>query len=325
MPELREPGMADVLDARRLISQHVHRTPLRHYPVLSELIGAEVWVKHENFQVLGSFKVRGGLNLVGRTSPDERRRGFITASSGNHGQSIAHASRTFGAACTVVVPENANPVKVRANQSLGAKVIHHGTHFDRSREHAERLAAEEGLYYVHAANETKLIAGVATYSLEVHEDLGGIDYIIVPVGAGSGACGACIVSDAVSPGTRVVAVQAAAAPAVYESWKLGRPTEQPMRTVAEGLATSQAYELPVGILRKRLHDFVTVSDDRMTDAIALYVEATRTLVEHAGAASLAAALDMRERLEGKRIVLVASGANVRGEQLMAALGRAAQV
>jgi threonine dehydratase len=313
--ELEEPTIADVLSARRAIEPYIHRTPLRHYPLLSDLIGGEVWVKHENMQILGSFKVRGGLNLVSRVPEAERRCGFVTASTGNHGQSVAFAARTFGASARIVVPVGANPVKVRAMESLGATVIRHGDVFEQSREHAERLAGEEGYRYVHPANEKHLIAGVATYSLEVHEDLSGIDYLIVPVGAGSGASGACIVSAAVAPATRVLAVQAAAAPAAYASWKSGSLLDAPMKTAAEGLATGSAYELPQRILRRMLHDFITVSEERITEAIVRYISDTRTLVEHAGAAALAAAIEIREKLAGKRVVLIASGANLSVEQL----------
>jgi len=320
MTELCPPTVEDVYSARRTITPHIVRTPLRRYPGLCELLDADVWVKHENFQVLGSFKPRGGLNLVGNGSEDEWKRGYVTASSGNHGQSICNAARTFGSSATVVVPENANPIKVSAMQALGAKVIKHGPYFDVSNVHARALADENGARYVHAINEPLLIAGVGTYSLEIHEDLGSIDYIIVPVGGGSGASGASIVSAAVSPSTRVVGTQAEAAPAVYHAWKTGRFEEQKMETAAEGLATAQAYELSVGILRQHLHDFVLVSEQAMLDGIELFIRHTRSLVEHAGASSIAAAVKMQEQLKGRRVVLVASGGNLTVEQLRGAIG-----
>jgi threonine dehydratase len=319
-PNLIEPTLEDVHKARSAIEKHVLHTPLRHYPVLSELLDADVWVKHENFQLLGAFKVRGGINLVSRMSQDERNRGFVTASSGNHGQSIAYAARTFGAACTVVLPEGANSAKAEAIASLGAEVIFHGDVFERSREHAEELAEKTGMRFVHAANEPALIAGVATYSLEVHEDLDDIDVLIVPIGAGSGATGACIVTDAISPSTHVIGVQAARAPAAYHAWNSGKFDIYPMSTAAEGLATESAYSFPIAVLRKRLKEFALVEDSDISSAIKLYVRATRTLVEHAGAASLAAAVNMKEQLKGKRVVLIASGGNITTDQLKAALG-----
>ena len=318
-PRLKEPTLDDIYRAKTVIEGHVLRTPLRHYPVLSELLDADVWVKHENFQLLGAFKVRGGINLVSQTTEDERNQGFITASSGNHGQSVAYAARAFGAACTVVLPEGANPAKAEAISALGAEVIFHGDVFERSRERAEELAEKDGMRFVHAANEPALVAGVGTYAVEVHEDLADIDFVIVPVGAGSGASGSCIVADAVSPSTRVIGVQAANAPAAFHAWQTGRIETYPMSTIAEGLATESAYTFPIGILRKRLKEFVLVDDSEISSAIERYVHATRTLVEHAGAAPLAAAINMRDRLHRKRVVLVASGGNITTDQLKAVL------
>ena len=312
---LKEPVFQDVLDARRVIQPYIYRTPLRRYPALSDLIGAEVWVKHENFQVAGSFKVRGGLNLVARTTEAERAKGFISASTGNHGQSVAFAAGVYGSKATIVVPEGANPIKVSAMRALGARVLHHGPVFDSAREHAEKMAIEDEIRYVHPANEPLLIAGVATYTLEVHEDIGEIDYMIVPLGAGSGVSGACIVSDAVSPSTKVIAAQSAGAPSAYLSWKRGDLVNAQMETEAEGLATSSSYELPQAILRKSLHDFMLVSDQRIKEAAGRFIESTRSLIEYAGAASLGAAMEMKETLKGKRVVIVASGANASMQQL----------
>ena len=320
---LPEPNIQDVLDARRKIAEHVHRTPLRHVPGLSELLNADVWVKHENMQLLGAFKVRGGINLVSRTSAEERARGFVTASTGNHGQSIAYAARQFGAKCTIVVPVGANPIKIASMRSLGAIVVEHGPTFDEAREYSESLAREEGMRYVHPANEPLLVAGVGTYTLEIHEDLDNIDYIIVPVGAGSGACGASIVTKYLSPETKVVGVQSEAAPSVQLSWaKMKGPTvDAKMETAAEGMATGSSYDYPVGMLRKYLHDFVLVSEDQILKAIGTMIAATRTLVEHAGASPLAAAEKIRDTIEGKRVVLIASGANLTLEQLKTVVER----
>jgi len=316
---LKAPDISDVLDARRVISKYVHRTPLRHYPGLSRRVGADVWVKHENHQVLNVFKTRGGLNLVGRMTPEEKQRGLVTASSGNHGQSISYAARTFGSRATIVVPEGANPAKVQSIKDLGATVVFHGPHYDVSRTHAVALSEELSMRYVDAANEPLLIAGVATYSLEVFEDLDKIDYLLVPVGAGSGACGACIVAEARSPSTKVVAVGPSAAPAGFLSWKHREIRTAEMRTQAEGLATASGYELPQRILREKLHDFVQVDEDAILDAIKTYAEEAHSLVEGAGAASLAAAIKMRDVLRGKRVVLIASGGNISPAQLRAAI------
>lgn len=316
---LTEPTLQDVQTARSTIKNYVTHTPIRRYPVLSELLDADVWVKHENFQLLGAFKVRGGINLVSQTSQQDRDRGFVTASSGNHGQSIAYAARAFGAACTVVLPEGANSAKAASIAAMGANVIFHGDVFERSREHAELLAERDGLRFVHAANEPALIAGVATYTAEIHDDLKDIDVIFAPIGAGSGACGVCIVTDEVSPSTRVIGVQSVNAPAAYHAWKTGTIETYPMSTVAEGLATESAYTFTINILRSRLKEFILVDDSDISSAIKTYVQATRTLVEHAGAASLAAAIEIKDQIKGKRVVLIASGGNVTTDQLKSVL------
>ena len=163
---MERPTLLDVLEARRTIAPYVERTPLISYVALDKLMGAEVRLKHENHHPLGSFKVRGGVNLLAHLSPEQRERGFITASTGNHGQSVANACRLFGAKAVIVVPEGANPLKVESMRNLGAEVLFHGENFDEAREQTERLAKEEGYRYVHPANEPQIIAGVATYAAQ---------------------------------------------------------------------------------------------------------------------------------------------------------------
>jgi threonine dehydratase len=315
MADWQIPTLIDVLAARQRIRSHVQPTPLRHYPSLTRLVDADVWVKHENHLPTGAFKVRGGLNLVARLSDDERRRGVITASTGNHGQSIAYAGQRAGVRATICVPAEANPVKVQSIADLGAEIVVHGRDFDDAREHCERLAVERGLRYVHSGNEPDLIAGVGTHTLEILEELPGVDVIIVPIGGGSGAAGTCIVAKAVNPGIRVIGVQSEAAPAGYRSWKAGRLVEDRMATFAEGLATRTAFELPQRILRMLLDDFVLVSDDQIRHAIATMLQHTRNLIEGAGAAPLAAALTLRSALTGRTLALIATGGNLSPAQL----------
>jgi threonine dehydratase len=309
--------LADVFEARRRIGPHLRPTPIYPYPGLDDLLGAEVWVKHENHQPVGSFKVRGGVNLVSQLSEDERSRGLIGASTGNHGQSIAYAGRLFGVGVRICVPENANPVKLAAMGSLGAEVIERGADFDAAREHAERLAAEHGYRYVHSGDEPHLIAGVGTGTLEILEERPDLEVLVVPIGGGSGAAGACIVAKAVRREIEVIGVQSEAAPAAFRSWQARELLEDETATHAEGLATRVPFELPQQILREHLDDFVLVSEDELREATRLMIEHTRNLVEPAGAAPLAAALKLRDRLRGKRIALVASGGNISPAQLAA--------
>jgi threonine dehydratase len=319
--EVPVPTFRDVLRARRRIGPYLSPTPLYRYPSLDSLVGTPTWVKHENHQPIGAFKIRGGINLVSQLDDQERSRGLITASTGNHGQSVAYAAALFGVRATVVVPVDANPVKVESMRALGAEVAFHGADFDEAREHCEARAAEEGLRYVHAGNDPLLIAGVATETLEIVEAQPDIDVVIVPVGGGSGAAGACVVAQALRPELEVIGVQSEAAPAAYRSWQARRLVDDVMGTTAEGLATRTAFELPQRILWDHLDDFVLVSEDALQEATLLMIERTHNLVEPAGAAPLAAALAVGDRLAGRRVALICSGGNVSPDQLRALLSR----
>jgi threonine dehydratase len=313
--QVEPPSFTDVLAARRRIAPHLQATALNRYAALDELTGTETWVKHENHLPTGAFKVRGGVNLAAQLSEDERRRGLIAASTGNHGQSIAFGARLAGVRAIICVPEGANPVKVASIRSFGAEVVVHGRDYDEAREHCESLAAEHGHRYVHSGNEPHLIAGVATATLEALEREPDLDALIVPIGGGSGAAGACIVANTVRPEIEVIGVQSEAAPAAFRSWKEGGIAEDEMRTAAEGLSTRVGFELPQRILRERLDDFVLVSEDEIRAATLHMLERTRNLVEAAGSAPLAAALKLRDRLAGRRVGLIASGGNMTVQQL----------
>ena len=309
------PSFNDVLAARERISRYLLPTALHRYPALDEVVGTETWVKHENHQPVCAFKVRGGINLMSQLSEDERRRGVVTASTGNHGQSIAYAARLFGVRAIVCVPEAANPVKVRSIRGLGAEIVTHGVDFDEARVHAARLAEENGYRYIHSGNEPHLIAGVGTQALEILERQPDIEVIIVPIGGGSGAAGTCIVAKAINPKIQVIGVQSAEAPAAHKSWKARRLLEDRMGTIAEGLATRTAFELPQRILWEKLDDFVLVADAQIRAAVRVMIETTRNLTEPAGAAPLAAALSLKDQLLGKRVALILSGSNITPAQL----------
>ena len=319
MTEFARPTLDGVGEARERIAPYLSATPLRSYPSLGELVGALVWVKHENLNPTGAFKVRGGVNLIAAEREDVRDRGVIAASTGNHGQSVGYAARIFGVEARICVPDNANPVKVRAMQDLGAEVIFHGADFDEAREHAERLAGEHGFRYVHSGNERHLIEGVGTYTLEILDELPDVDVIYVPVGGGSGAAGVCVAAKSTRPDVTVIGVQSSAAPAAFKTWQSRDYVTDTMGTRAEGLATRVPFELPQSIMWELLDDFLLVSDDDLDSATVMMIEHTRTLVEAAGAAALAGALSTKDRLEGKRVALICSGANITPDQLRAVL------
>jgi len=303
------PTLHDIIAARPNVYRFLRPTPLHHYAGLSQLLGAQVWVKHENHQPVGAFKVRGGLNLVAGLSVAQRHAGLYTASTGNHGQSIAFAARAFGVQAIIAMPEQANPDKVAAMRGLGAEVVFHGPDFDSAREWMMQVAAERGGLYVGPTDEA-LICGVGTYALEIVEDLPDVDVIIVPVGAGSGACATGIVAKAVNPRIQVIGVQSAQAPAMQRSWASGEMVTAEMRTFAEGIATRVPFENTQRIMRQVLDDFVLVDDADIETAILTLLEHTHNLAEGAGAAPLAAALQIRERLAGRKVVLVMSGGNL---------------
>jgi threonine dehydratase len=304
-----------VLAAQQRIRPYLRPTALHRYPALDQLVGTETWVKHENHQPICAFKVRGGINLIAQLSEDERRRGVAGASTGNHGQSIAYAARLFGVPAVICVPAGANPVKVASIRGLGAEIITYGVDYDEAREHCERLSRERNYRYIHSGNEPHLIAGVGTEALEILEDQPETDVVIVPIGGGSGAAGTCIAAKAIRPGIQVIGVQSAEAPAAYRSWKARTLLEDRMGTFAEGLATRTAFDLPQRILWQMLDDFVLVPDAEIRHAVKLMIETTRNLTEPAGAAPLAAALRLRDRVRGKRMALVLSGGNITPDQL----------
>ena len=217
----------------------------------------------------------------------------------------------------ICVPEQANPVKVESMRALGAEVVYHGRDFDEAREHCEKLATEHGYRYIHSGNEPSLIAGVATATMEILEAQPDTEVIVVPVGGGSGAAGACVVAKAVRSSIEVIGVQSAAAPAAYRSWRTGTLVEDTTSTFAEGLATRTAFELPQQILRDLLGDFVLVSEDELKTATRVMIEKTRNLIEPAGAAALAAVLAAPQRFAGRKVAIVCSGGNISPAQLVA--------
>lgn len=314
MSEHVMPTLQDIIAARKYVYRYLKPTPLYQYAGLSELVGADVWVKHENHQPVGAFKVRGGLNLAAHLSDAEREAGLFTASTGNHGQSIAFAARAYGINATIAVPEDANPGKVAAMRGLGAEVIFHGEDFDAAREWSMGIAEERGGRFV-GPTEELLIHGVGTYALEILEALPDVDTIIVPVGAGSGACGTSIVAKSINSNIEVIGAQSAQAPAMQRSWASGKLVTADMNTFAEGVATRVPFENTQRIMRTYLDDFVLVDDSAIEEAIVLLLEHTHNVAEGAGAVPLAAALQMKEQLAGKNVVLILSGGNLAIDKL----------
>ncbi len=307
--------------ARKIVARFLKQTPLIHYPELSERLGFQAYIKHENHHPTGSFKVRGGLNFMHHLPQAQREKGVLTATRGNHGQSIAYAAAQFGVKATVVVPHGNNPEKNSAMRAFGAELIEHGADFDEALGLCEKLQQERGLYYVHPCMEPALFHGVGTYSLEIFKDLPNVDAIIVPIGGGSGSCGAITVSQGINPNVKVIGVQAENAPAIYRSWKTGRRIEtDSCDTIADGLATRTPFPLPLSIIKEGIHDIVLLSEAELQAGIRFALRWTHNLAEGAGASPLAAAHKLTDTLAGKNVVMVMSGANLDTETLKSVLG-----
>ena len=316
---MQAPTLRDVYRAKKTIAPHIPRTALHYSSGLSEMLSAEVYLKHEEHLPLGAFKGRGGINLLANLSDEEKKRGLITASSGNHGQSMASACKLFGVKAVIGLPEDANPNKVAAMRALGAELVFHGADFDAARLHCERLAKEEGYRFVHPVNDPLLIAGVGTQTLETVEDLPDVEVLMLPLGGGSGISGACIVAKGIDPSIEVLAVQSEQAQAGYLSWKKGEIVESEMNTVAEGIATRSGYELAQQIMADLLDDFLLVSDDEIHQAIGTLVDKAHTLAEGAGATALAGAIRYPEKVKGKKVAITVSGGNITVDQLRESL------
>ncbi|WP_394836593.1 threonine/serine dehydratase [Pendulispora rubella] len=305
---MRIPNFTDVLRARRVIGQHLTPTPMWSYPVLDASLRAKVYVKHENVQPTGAFKIRGGITILSSMDAEYRKHGVVAYSTGNHAQSIAYAAHLFGAPCVIAMPERANAEKVRAVRAWGAEVLLEGATVDEAATNAARVSVERGMRLIHA-DEADLVAGVATCYVEIFESMPDLDAVIVPVGSGTGVAAACLVAASMAPKCRVVAVQSEASPAAHESWRLGKCVTQSNRTIAEGLATGRGYALPQEIIRGKLADFILVSDASIRCAQRLMLTHAHTLSESAGSAAVAAVLSYPEDFAGQRIAVVCSGGN----------------
>lgn len=318
------PTLQDVRDAAAGIASLLPLpTPLVASPGLSELLGADVSLKLEFATPVSAFKVRGGLTLVANLTEDERAAGLVTASTGNHGQSIAYAGRQHGVRTAIFVPQGANPDKLAAIRRLGAEIHEVGARFDDAVIAAAAHADATGMRFVSSGDEPALIAGVGTAALEVLEQQQpDTDVAIVPVGGGSGVCGWLTVRDGLHHGAEIWGVQSAQAPAAHDSWLAGSVVERPNLTTAEGLSTGQGFSLPLSIMRATLDAFVLVDDNAIEAAVVALLDHQHLLAEPAGAASLAAAIAERDELRGRQVVLVCSGANITREQLRAILERA---
>ena len=307
-------NLEEVRRAREAVYTHLVPTQLTKYENLSRLLDANVYVKHENHNPTGSFKVRGGVNLMHHLKNRDVE-GVITFSTGNHGLSIATAATWYGIDATVVVPENNNASKNRKIHETGAELIEAGKTFEESSETVKNILAERDLYYAHPANEPALINGVGTEFLEIVEKLPDMDALFVPIGAGSEAAAAVTVLKSLNPTLDIYGVQAECSPAAYLSWKSGVIESAANTTLADGFATGIGYEIPFEIYKDNLKDFVLLTENEICQVIAMAGYYTQNLVEGAGASTLSAAIKLKDELRGKNVVLQFSGCNASSQEI----------
>ncbi len=310
----------DILAAADRIAPYVHRTPIFESATLSSATGARLGLKAENLQRTGAFKARGALNAIMRLSPEQRERGVITLSAGNHGQGLAYAAQLFGVRCVVFMPENAVPTKVAAVRGYGAEA-----RFAPSMETVfpamDAFRLEHGMHYVHPFGDPDIIAGQGTAGLEIVQDSPDVEAILVCVGGGGLLAGIAVAAKALKPSVRVIGVEPEGAPAVTRSLAAGFPvTIEKITTIADGLSAPFAAPTSQRLIERYVDDVVLVTDDEIMSALRLILERTKLLVEPAGAAATAALLAGRVRLPaGSRAITTLSGGNVDFEKLKSLL------
>src|SRR5260221_3929320 len=316
--------IADVLQARKRIREVLPKTALRRYAPLDEAVGygIRVHVKHENHQPTQAFKARNAMAALTAMSDEEKKRGVVAATRGNHGAAVAWAGQILRLPVVLCVPIGITAEKNEAMRGFGAEVIEEGKDYDASAEVAERLVRERGMTMVHAINNRHVLAGAGTMALEMFEQQPTLDALVLSVGGGSQAVGAMTVARAMRPGTLVFGVQAERASAIHDSWHAGAPVQgASANTFADGLATRNTYELTFGALREGLSGFVKVSEAAVAEAIRLLLRTTHNLAEGAGATGLAGLMQLRESLAGKSVGICISGGNIDQETLRRVLAR----
>ncbi len=311
-----------ILEAKEILKGIVHRTPLDKSRTFSEMAGGEVFLKLENLQKTGSFKVRGAFYKISKLSTEEKRRGVIAASAGNHAQGVAYAAKMAGVKCKIVMPIFAPLAKILATKSYGAEVILHGVNFDEAYAKAVEIAREENLTFIHAFDDPYIIAGQGTIGLEILEDLPRPDIVVVPIGGGGLISGISIaLRKKLGRSVKIIGVQSEAYPGMFARVKGVRVKEKPLHTIADGIAVKKPGEITSKIVSELVNDIVIVNDDEIARAIFLLLERAKTLAEGAGATALAAIISGKIDARNKKVVAVVSGGNISMSTLMKIIGR----
>lgn len=313
--------LQDIQQAAKLLAGKVVRTPMHHSRTLSSITGAEVWIKFENAQFTASFKERGAVVRLSRLSPEERRRGIIAMSAGNHAQGVAYHAQRLGIPATIVMPLNTPNTKVRHTREHGANVILHGRTLDEARAHADTLRAQHGYTFIHPYDDPFIMAGQGTVALEMLEDAPSLDCLVVPVGGAGLICGMAVAAKGIKPDIQVFGVQTELYPGVKAALA-GENRIFSASTIAEGIAVQGPGKLNLQILRALVDEVLLVEESLIEEAIAMLIEVEKTVAEGAGAAGLAALLGHRDRFAGRRVGFVLCGGNIDLRLLASILTRA---
>lgn len=300
----------DILKAREKIKDVIRRTESVRAPMLSQEFGQEIWLKLENTQHTGSFKLRGAFNKIASLSESEKARGVVASSAGNHAQGVAFSARQAGVKCTIVMPENAPLIKVESTRAHGAQVVLHGEIYDEAFDKAKEIEREQGSVFVHPYQDPFIIAGQGTLGLELYEDVPNLESVIVPIGGGGLISGVAIALKARNPKIKVIGVQSEQVDTMYRMFRGEQVTSAPARvsTIADGIAVKRASPVMFeSFIKKYVDDIVTVNDDEIAEAIVSLLERQKTVAEGAGAAALAALLARKARPVGTTAVVVCGG------------------
>jgi threonine dehydratase len=325
MPDALPPDLpvtlADVQAAARVLEGNIERTELAHSKTLSAITGAEVWIKFENRQYTAAFKERGALNKLSKLTPEEKRRGVIAASAGNHAQGVAYHARRLGIPATIVMAETTPFNKVEHTRDHGARVILEGMIFDEAKDYALKLGEKEGLVFIHPFDDADIIAGQGTIALEMLADNPDLDTLVVPIGGGGLISGIAVAAKALKPDIKIIGVEAAMYPCMHAALR-GKSPKMGGATIAEGIAVKEVGVITRRVCEQLLDDIVLVEEEHLERAITLYTEVEKTIAEGAGAAGLAALLAHPSRFYGRKVGLVLCGGNIDTRLLASVLTRA---
>ncbi len=303
--------LSEIIEAKKRINGVVNKTPFAYAPLLSERVGAKIYLKKENLQITGAYKIRGAYNKISSLSKEEKGRGVVAASAGNHAQGVAYSAKAFDVPATIIMPEATPLLKVVGTKALGAEVILKGENYDEAYEYALKYAKENNLTFIHPFKDDKIIAGQGTIALEMYDEVDDLDMILVPIGGGGLISGVASAIKQIDPHIEVIGVTAKGAPAMYESFKEKKAlSTNSVRTIADGIAVRDANEKNLNIILKCVDDIVQVDDEEIANAVLFLLERQKIVVEGAGAVGVAAILHNKVQIDDKKVGIILSGGNI---------------